>query len=107
MLAFYSFMSTRENQNTEFKESWREEYLKTVCAFANTSGGIICVGKDDRGRICGAANHEKLLEDIPNQIKNSFGIISDVKAIKAGGKIIVTVKVKASKSTRLTKLFKF
>lgn len=26
-----------ENQNIEFKESWRDEYLKWICAFANSS----------------------------------------------------------------------
>ncbi|MDG6250511.1 helix-turn-helix domain-containing protein [Methanocalculus sp.] len=29
-----------ESQNIEFKESWKDEYLKTLCAFANTNGGI-------------------------------------------------------------------
>jgi len=24
-----------ESQNVEFKESWKDEYLKTLCAFAN------------------------------------------------------------------------
>jgi hypothetical protein len=28
-----------ENQNTEWKETWRDEYIKRVCAFANAQGG--------------------------------------------------------------------
>jgi len=28
-----------ENQILEWKESWRDEYMKTICAFANASGG--------------------------------------------------------------------
>jgi len=28
-----------EDQNIEFKESWRDEYLKWICGFANSSGG--------------------------------------------------------------------
>ncbi len=27
-----------ESQNIEWKESWRDEYLKWVCGFANTQG---------------------------------------------------------------------
>jgi ATP-dependent DNA helicase RecG len=27
-----------ENQNIEWKESWRDEYLKWVCGFANANG---------------------------------------------------------------------
>ncbi len=29
----------REGSNYEFKETWRDEYLKTLAAFANSSGG--------------------------------------------------------------------
>jgi ATP-dependent DNA helicase RecG len=28
-----------ENQNIEWKESWRDEYLKCICGFANAKGG--------------------------------------------------------------------
>ena len=30
-----------EKQNIEFKESWRDEYLKWLCGFANAQGGRI------------------------------------------------------------------
>jgi ATP-dependent DNA helicase RecG len=30
-----------ENQNIEYKESWRDEYLKWICGFANAKGGKI------------------------------------------------------------------
>jgi predicted HTH transcriptional regulator len=29
-----------ESQEIEYKESWRDEYFKTVCGFANAQGGI-------------------------------------------------------------------
>ena len=29
-----------ESQNIEYKESWRDEYLKWVCGFANAHIGI-------------------------------------------------------------------
>ena len=56
-----------ENQDTEFKESWRDEYLKWICAFANTHGGVLYVGVDDEGTICGVKDSHKLSEDIPNK----------------------------------------
>ncbi len=28
-------MFMKESQNTEWKESWRDEYLKWICGFAN------------------------------------------------------------------------
>ena len=35
-----------EDQNIEFKESWRDEYLKWICGFANAQGGKIFIGKE-------------------------------------------------------------
>ena len=31
----------KENQNIEWKQSWRDEYLKWVCGFANAQGGTL------------------------------------------------------------------
>ena len=36
---------SKENQNIEWKESWREEYFKWVCGFANAQGGRLFIGK--------------------------------------------------------------
>ena len=42
-----------ENQNIEWKESWRDEYLKWICGFANAAGGKIYIGTDDNGKVVG------------------------------------------------------
>ena len=34
-------MPVAESQNIEWKESWRDEYLKWICGFANAQGGKI------------------------------------------------------------------
>ncbi len=33
-----------ESQNIEFKESWRDEYLRWICGFANAQGGLLYIG---------------------------------------------------------------
>lgn len=83
-----------ENQNIEYKESWRDEYLKWICGFANAQGGKIYIGKDDTGKICGVKNSKKLLEDIPNKIRNTLGIVADVNlhSTKAGDYIEIIVE---------------
>jgi predicted HTH transcriptional regulator len=40
-----------ESQNLEFKQEAVKELGKTVCAFANTDGGVILSGVDDKGEI--------------------------------------------------------
>lgn len=67
-----------ENQNIEYKESWRDEYLKWICGFANANGGTIYIGKNDAGEVVGLNDSKKLLEDIPNKTKGILGILVDV-----------------------------
>jgi len=59
-------MPDRESQVTENKTNWRDEYLKTICAFANTNGGKMLIGVSDDGKILGAKNPKKLMEELPN-----------------------------------------
>ena len=68
-----------EQQNIEFKQSWHDDYLKWVCGFANAIGGIIYIGKDNNGKVLPLSNYAKLMDDIPNKIRNSMGIICDVQ----------------------------
>lgn len=68
----------KESQNIEWKESWRDEYLKWICGFANAQGGKIYIGKNDDGVVNGIKDAKKLLEEIPNKISNFLGIIADV-----------------------------
>lgn len=67
-----------ETQNIEYKESWRDEYLKWICGFANANGGTIFIGITDKGDVSGLKDAKKLLEDIPNKTKDILGIIVDV-----------------------------
>ena len=71
-----------ENQNIEFKESWRDEYIKWICGFANAEGGRLFIGVDDSANIVGVENSKKLLEDIPNKVRDVLGIIVDVNVYK-------------------------
>jgi ATP-dependent DNA helicase RecG len=67
-----------ESQNIEYKQSWRDEYLKWICGFANASGGSIFIGKDDNGNIVGLTDAKRLLEEIPNKVRDVLGVLADV-----------------------------
>lgn len=82
-----------ERQNIEWKQSWHDDYLKWVCGFANAIGGTIFIGKDDKGNVVGLPNYQKLLEDIPNKIRNAMGIICDVQLLEESGMKFIAVKV--------------
>lgn len=85
-----------ESQNIEYKESWRDEYLKWVCGFANAQGGRIYIGLNDNGEVVGVGNSKKLLEDIPNKIRDTMGIIADVNKLEENGKPYIEIVVHPS-----------
>lgn len=82
-----------EKQNVEYKSSWHDDYLKWVCGFANAIGGIIYIGIDDNGDVVHLADYARLLEDIPNRIRNAMGIICDVQLHEDEGKKYISIKV--------------
>ena len=82
-----------ENQQVEWKESWRDEYLKWICGFANAQGGVLHIGKDDHGGVVGLASPEKLLENIPNKIRHVLGIVCDVNLAEENGEQYIAIAV--------------
>jgi ATP-dependent DNA helicase RecG len=70
-----------EKQDVEYKSSWRDEYLKWICGFANAAGGKIYIGVNDNKEIVGIDDVKKLSEDIPNKIRDTLGIIADVNIL--------------------------
>lgn len=82
-----------ESQNIEWKESWRDEYLKWICGFANAAGGKIYIGTDDSGKVVGVADAKKLLEDIPNKVRDVLGIMVDVNLLEENGLQYIEIDV--------------
>lgn len=80
-----------EQQNIEYKQNWHEEYLKWVCGFANAQGGVIYIGKDDNGDIVGLEEYKKLMDDIPNKIRNAMGITVEVNLHEEAGEYFIEI----------------
>lgn len=83
----------KENQQVEWKENWRDEYLKWICGFANADGGLLVIGRNDRGVAVGVKNAHKLLEDLPNKVRDVLGIMVDVRMVEEDGKELVEIRV--------------
>lgn len=75
-----------ESQNIEYKANWRDEYLKWICGFANASGGKLYIGIDDKGKVTGINNHNRLLEDLPNKFRDILGVYAEVNLQEKKGK---------------------
>ena len=85
-----------ESQNIEWKESWRDEYLKWICGFANAQGGKIYIGTNDDGTVIGLQDSKKLLEDISNKVRDVLGIIVDVNLLTEDEKDYIEICVNPS-----------
>jgi len=82
-----------ESQNIEWKAKWKDEYLEWICGFANAQGGKIYIGCDDTGSVVGITNASKLLEDIPNKIRDTMGIIVGVNLLVEDSKEYLEIDV--------------
>ena len=82
-----------EKQNIEWKESWRNEYFEYISAFANAEGGKIYIGINDKGAVVGITDYEKLLVNLPNQIKDLLGVLCEVNHLEENGKHYIEIVV--------------
>jgi ATP-dependent DNA helicase RecG len=58
----------KENQHIEWKESWRDDYLKWIYGFANGDGGVLVIGRNDKGLVVGVTGARKLMIWNPGQL---------------------------------------
>src|SRR3989304_2994351 len=80
-----------EQQNIEYKQSWHDDCLKWICGFSNAQGGLIFIGKDDNGVVVGVADYKRLMDDIPNKIRNSMGITAEVNLHEVKGEYFIEI----------------
>lgn len=83
------YEKNQESQQTEWKWSWNDEYLKWLCGYANTDGGILYIGVNDDGYVVGVEDSKKMLEGLPNKINDKLGIIASINIHKANGAVNV------------------
>lgn len=75
----------QETQHIEWKETWRDEFLRWICGFANAEGGVLHIGRNDKGVVVGLPNAARLLEEIPNKVRDILGIVVAVNLHEEGG----------------------
>ena len=85
----------QESQNIEWKENWRDEYLKWICGFANAQGGRIYIGKNDKGLVVGINDASELMEYIPNKVRDILGIIVDVNLLSENLKEYLEITIES------------
>ena len=92
-----SLLSQPESKTLEFKRdlSSLTPILKTIVAFANTSGGILIIGRTSEGVICGLKDVFKAEEALANSIADSIrpSLLPEIEIATKEGKDLLIVKV--------------
>ena len=99
-------MFSGESKNIEYKVTLpdkSEKYMKTIVAFANTQGGKLIVGIDDKiHEIVGVETEIlfQLMDRIANAVSDSCvpQIIPDIEPQTVDGKTVIIVSVEAGKN---------
>ncbi len=91
---FHHGLMTPESQNVEWKSSWRDEFLKWICGFANAQGGVLEIGRNDCGEVVGVSDVLRLLEEIPNKAQSLLGIVVDIDLKSEHGREYLQIGVK-------------
>ena len=86
---------TPEHQCIDWKEKRDDEFLKWICGFANGQDGRLEIGRNNNGVVVGLPNFKKLLDDLPNKIKSTMGILPAVNLCYEDGKeyIVMTCRL--------------
>jgi len=87
-----------ENQRVEFKEKFDKEAIETATAFANTNGGVILIGINNKGKIKGVSIGKETLKEWVNKISQATEpiLIPEIEKHSIEGKDIVEIIIKES-----------
>ena len=60
-----------ENKTTEFKREYVDDIKKTIIAFANSDGGMLYIGVNDDGTICGVDDTDGTMLRLMNAVRDA------------------------------------
>ncbi len=90
-----NIIESGENNIVEFKKNFNNETIVALAAFANTSGGSVYIGIDDKGKIKGVSASRESIQNWVNEIKSKTApsIIPNVKVFDIDSRIIVLLTI--------------
>lgn len=78
--------------------SWRDDCLGRICGLANAQGGVLEVGRDDRGAVVDVKDPGRLAKEIGREVESQMGIAVDVRLKRKDGAQYVRIVVGPSPS---------
>ena len=84
-----------ESENLEFKSSFNNEVIETLVAFANTCGGKVISGINQKHELTGVMINSESVQNWINEIKNKTdpALIPDIDVLEIGNKKLVIFSI--------------
>jgi ATP-dependent DNA helicase RecG len=84
-----------ESETLEFKASFNEDVLESIGALANARGGIVLIGVEDAGSVCGVQIGKKTVEDWAHRIQEATDprLQPSIRRVEREGKTVVAIVV--------------
>lgn len=89
-------LEKEEGNKLEFKEIFNDSVLKTISSFANTYGGLIIVGVNNKREVAGIDVDDKNYQRVINIVINKLGITPDFELMDVDNKSILAIEVRKS-----------
>ena len=89
-------ISEGENQFVELKREFSEGVLKTISAFANTSGGTLLIGVNDKKEVVGLDIRDSEFKNMVDKIVDSLGFQPEIKVVTFNNRKLVRIEVPKS-----------
>ncbi|MDD3545959.1 MAG: helix-turn-helix domain-containing protein [Kiritimatiellae bacterium] len=90
-----SIVSQGESDTMEFKESFKDDALETIGAFANTRGGVLLIGLNDQGHPVGVTVGKATLREITSRISacTEPRVVPDIRVETMQDRSVVVIEV--------------
>lgn len=84
-----------ENEQVEFKQTFNQQVIQTLVAFANCKGGRIVIGVSDKGIISGLDLSAESIQNWQNEIKSKTepALFPDIDSLIVDSKTIVIISI--------------
>ena len=93
-----ALLQAGESETVEFKAQWTDAVLETAAALANTRGGILLLGIDDKGQVVGLDVDEARLRTYANLLADSLRVQPSLQVWDVSGRHVLTVEVASART---------
>ncbi len=93
-----ALLQAGESETVEFKAQWTDAVLETAAALANTRGGILLLGIDDKGQVVGLDVDEARLRTYANLLADLLRVQPSLQVWDVSGRQVLTVEVASART---------